>query len=339
MNLEAGPLFDKIVVGDRVAIGKAMTLVESERPQDRAAAMDLLAQCEKQVQKTPPTLRLAISGAPGAGKSTLIESLGLRAIAQGHKVGVITVDPSSTLSHGSILGDKSRMTGLSTSPHAFIRSSPAGQVLGGLGRRSLELITVLEAAGFNLILVETVGVGQSEHMAWQLTDGFILVVQPGAGDELQGIKRGITELADIVIINKADGALKELARLTQSHYTNALHYFSSVRENWTPQTFSCSALEGSGIDEILEGIRSYRNTLMHAGQWHTERNKQKLAWLDWSLGISAHELLINHPIIRKKMESAIRDVTQSDAPLYKTAYQIESAMAALIQSPNPNPEI
>ena len=339
MNLETGPLFDRIIQGDRVALGRAMTLVESERSEDRDTAIDLLALCEEKVRGMSPSLRLTISGAPGAGKSTLIETLGLRAIEKGHKVGVITVDPSSSLSHGSILGDKSRMTGLSTSNDAFIRSSPAGHVRGGLGRRSLELMTLLETAGFNLILVETVGVGQSEHTAWQLTDGFILVVQPGAGDELQGIKRGITELADLVIINKADGDLKELARVTRSHYTNALHYFSGIREGWTPATYTCSALEGTGLDKVLEGIHDYQRNLMQSGRWSAERNKQKLAWLHWSLGMTAHELFMNHPVIRNKMERAIHDVSETVAPLYKTAYQIESAMAALIQSQGSHSEI
>ena len=254
-------LFQKITGGDRVALGLALTLVESELRADRKNAVELLDLCEKNNALNDRSIRFAVSGAPGVGKSTLIETLGNKAINEGYKVGVITVDPTSSVSSGSILGDKSRMQTLSLSSSAFVRPSPAGSLLGGIGRRSKEMMTLLVAAGYDLIFLETVGVGQSEHIAWQLTDGFILIIQPGSGDELQGIKRGITELADIIVINKADSNLKEASAITRSHYQNAIHYFYPLRQGWQPKVLTCSAKEGTGIDEFWGRIVPNSNLL------------------------------------------------------------------------------
>ncbi|MEO5905620.1 MAG: methylmalonyl Co-A mutase-associated GTPase MeaB, partial [Saprospiraceae bacterium] len=240
VNQESAGLFHKIIQGDRVSLARAMTLVESSREEDREVAVGLLEQAESMRSEIDSSIRLTISGAPGVGKSTLIERIGLKAIREGHKVGVLTIDPSSHISQGSILGDKSRMHQLSISESAFVRPSPAGTLLGGLGRRTKEMMTLLAAAGFDLIFVETVGVGQSEHTAWQLTDGFLLVIQPGSGDELQGIKRGITELADIIVVNKSDSNLKESAAISRSHYQNAIHYMTPIRKGWNPKVLTCS---------------------------------------------------------------------------------------------------
>lgn len=319
-------LYHQITKGDRVALGRAMTLVESERPIDRAAAVELLERCESQNPFPGHSIRFAISGAPGAGKSTLIEALGMEAIQRGHKVGVITVDPSSLISRGSILGDKSRMSGLSTQVNAFVRSSPAGSVLGGMGRRSLELMTLLETVGYDLILVETVGVGQSEHMAWQFTDGFVLVVQPGAGDELQGIKRGITELADIVVVNKADGPMAELARLAKSYYQNAMHFFPSLRPGWTQKTVTCSALEKHGIREVMDVLEAFREIRMHSGMAAHERRRQKDAWLQWTLEVTAHTMLFQHPEIRHKLAVAHQAIEEESVSVFRSAFEIETAM-------------
>lgn len=329
-------LFEKLIKGDRVALGQAMTLVESERDEDRKKGIDLLELCEKKLQAHDPSIRLAISGSPGVGKSTLIEAIGLKAVDQGRKVGVITIDPSSSLSHGSILGDKSRMAGLSTSPSAFIRSSPAGSVLGGMGRRSHEMITLLAAVGYDLILIETVGVGQSEHTSWQFTDGFILIVQPGGGDELQGIKRGITELADIVIVNKADGELKGLAMQTRNQYQTALHYFSPLREGWEPKIVTCSALEGSGIDEVLDLIRLYHSIRLKNANLEIERKRQKTSWLSWSLEITSKQLLMNHPMVRHSLAEAFAEIENDNLSIFKSAFEIENMIKALIHSTNPN---
>ncbi len=330
MDQATSLLLEKMLQGDRIALGKAMTLVESDRVSDRDSAIQLLASCERRLRENDPSIRFAISGAPGVGKSTFIEALGLKAISQGHKVGVMTIDPTSSISHGSILGDKSRMTGLATSSSAFVRSSPAGTVLGGMGRRSHEVMTLLAAAGYDIIFIETVGVGQSEHTAWQFTDGFILVVQPGGGDELQGIKRGITELADIVIVNKADGPLTDLARLAKTQYQNAMHYFSSLRTNWTPKTLTCSALTGHGIGEVLATLQSYREAFTASTSLLEERKKQKAFWLNWTLGITANQLMINHPVIKDRMHAALQEIQNDQSLVFQTAFDIENLMRSII---------
>jgi LAO/AO transport system kinase len=198
------------------------------------------------------------------------------------------------------------------------------------------MITLLAAVGYDLILVETVGVGQSEHTSWQFTDGFILVVQPGAGDELQGIKRGITELADIVIVNKADGAMSELARLAKTQYQNALHFFSPLRTGWEPKIVTCSALEGQGIDDVLRIIRLYRDIRLQNTSLEEERKKQKTSWLTWSLGITANQLLMNHPVIQANLKDATEKMKIGDISIFKTAYAIENQMKTLIHSSNAN---
>lgn len=332
MDQKTDILYEKIVSGDRIALGKAMTLVESERAEDRLIAIELVAKCELQLLEKDPSLRLAISGAPGVGKSTLIEALGLEAISKGHKVGVMTIDPTSSISHGSILGDKSRMAQLSVSPSAFVRSSPAGSVLGGMGRRSYEVLTLLAAAGYDLILLETVGVGQSEHTVREITDGFLLVVQPGGGDELQGIKRGITELADIVIVNKADGQMADLAKLAKSQYQSALHYFSPLREGWNNKIVSCSALEQKGIEEVYHTIRSFQEII--TDNLPAQRKQQKAFWLNWTLGITAHQLLINQPIVKKKLAEALTSLNEKNGAAVTAAHDIEETMKALIYSSN-----
>lgn len=330
MAKDISTFFSRILKGDRVALGQAMTLVESERHADRVEAIQLLELCHQQLSSRDKTIRMAISGAPGVGKSTLIEALGLKAIAHGHKVGVITIDPTSNVSHGSILGDKLRMPGLSVSPHAFVRSSAAGTVLGGIGRRSYELMTILEAVGFDIILLETVGVGQSEHIAWRLTDGFVLVLQPGGGDELQGIKRGITELADIVIINKSDGSLRDSASISKSHFQNAIHYMAPLRNNWEAKVLKCSALEGEGIDELWDVLRLYMDTRWNASQKEIERNRQNHFWISWSIGITANQLLVNHPSVQQKLRSRLAENDKRIIPIFKAEYEIEEMMKELI---------
>lgn len=333
---EISNLFLQIERGERTALGKAMTLVESELPSDREKAVHLLMRCEEKLKHTDPSIRLTISGAPGVGKSSLIEAIGTKAVAEDYRVGVITVDPSSAISHGSILGDKSRMPTLSATPAAFIRPSPAGTLLGGIGRRSRELMTLLAAAGYNFIFLETVGVGQSEHIAWQLTDGFILVVQPGAGDELQGIKRGITELADIILINKADGDLAKAAALTKSHYQSAAHYFTPQRKGWETKVLTCSTLEGKGIEEFWQVLRSYRNLRLHGEEHLRDRKRQDKFWLSWTLEITARNLLLEHPLVNQKLQEGLLKLDQDVSQLYQTEFEIESSMRQLMRLSNEN---
>ncbi len=233
--------------GDRRALGRAITLVESTRAEDEESAAGLL---ESLAQVTPARRRIGISGAPGVGKSTFIEAFGLKALDEGWRVAVITIDPSSMRSGGSILGDRTRMERLSRHPLAFIRSSPSRGTLGGVARRTRDVIRLVEAAGHDLVIVETVGVGQSEVTAAAMTDMFVVLLAPGAGDGLQGVKRGIMELADLVIVNKADGDLAGMARHMVTDFRQALSLMRPGRSFWTTRVMSCSALTGDGLDDV-----------------------------------------------------------------------------------------
>lgn len=332
MSRDTGALFNKMINGDRIVLGQVMTLVESHLAEDRSDAMDVLLRCERKLESNDSSYRFAISGSPGAGKSTFIEALGMRAIQAGQKVGVLTIDPSSSLSHGSILGDKARMTNLSTTDNAFIRSTSAGDVLGGMGRRSMELMTLLAASGYDLILLETVGVGQSEHTTWQFTDGFVLIIQPGAGDELQGIKRGITELADIVVVNKADRDLVQLAKVAKAQYQTALHFFSSTRAGWMPKIITCSALDNTGIDDAWEALRLYMAYLDQQLTKKEDRIRQKLNWLDWSIRLTAQELMTRHPLIRQKMEAGQQQIQSEPTSAFRIEFEIEKLMTDIFHS-------
>ena len=244
-------LIDAVLSGERRALARAITLIESTRSDHHVEANRLL---EALMPHTGNSIRVGISGAPGVGKSTFIEALGNHVIDQGHKVAVLTVDPSSAISGGSILGDKTRMETLARRPEAYVRPSPSGNTLGGVTRRSRETLLLCEAAGFDVIFVETVGVGQSETRVAEMTDMFVLLLQPGAGDELQGIKRGIMELADLVLINKADGPLKRIAEESSVEFRNALRLLRPRIEGWKVPVQTCSSLERDGIDEAWKAV-------------------------------------------------------------------------------------
>ena len=275
---DTGDLSERVCAGDRRALGRAITLIESQRPDDRPQAEQLL---EALLPHRVESIRIGISGVPGVGKSTFIEAFGTHAIEQGHRVAVLAVDPSSTLSGGSILGDKTRMETLGRSPDAFIRPSPAGATLGGVTRYTREAISVCEAAGYDVVIVETVGVGQSETAVKEMTDLFLLLLSPSGGDELQGMKKGIVELADIVLVNKADGAFETAARHTVSDYRNAIHLRRPASPNWQVPVESCSALTGAGIDKAWEQVMAYRTALGASGEITARREDQSKAWL-WS---------------------------------------------------------
>jgi len=248
----------QLVDGDRRALARAITLVESTRADHRAEAEALLADVLPHVGGA---VRVGISGAPGAGKSTFIEALGTHLVEKEHRVAVLAVDPSSTRSGGSILGDKTRMEQLTRSPLAFVRPSPTGGTLGGVARRTREALLLCEAAGFDVVLVETVGVGQSEVKVAAMVDLFLVLVAPGGGDELQGLKRGIMELADLVVVNKADGELASTAAHTAADYAAALHLVRPRIPSWTPQVLTCSALTGAGIPEVWDAVTAFRDAV------------------------------------------------------------------------------
>ena len=264
-----------ILEGDRVVLAKAITLIESTLPQDQDHADQLL---DTLIPHTGNSLRIGITGAPGVGKSTFIESFGKTLIDSGKKVAVLTIDPTSQVTGGSILGDKTRMQDLSKDPGAFIRPSPSGHTLGGVAAHTRETILLCEAAGFEVIIVETVGTGQSEIAIKSMVDFFLLLMQPGAGDELQGIKKGIVEMADAIAITKADGDNIKSAKATQADFQHALHILQPQPSGWIPTVVTCSALNFTGLKEILAKIEAFKKQLSDSGHFESNRQKQHTAW-------------------------------------------------------------
>ncbi|MDH3789682.1 MAG: methylmalonyl Co-A mutase-associated GTPase MeaB [Xanthomonadales bacterium] len=300
-------LADLIRKGDRRALAQAITLIESTRSDHRVEASVLL---ESLIPYAGRSIRLGISGVPGVGKSTFIEALGNHVIDQGHRVAVLTVDPSSAISGGSILGDKTRMELLSRRPEAYIRPSPSGNTLGGVTRRSREALLLCEAAGFDVIIVETVGVGQSETRVADMTDTFMLLLLPGGGDELQGIKRGIMELADLILINKADDDLQSLAGRSAAEYRAALRLLHPRSADWKVEVQTCSARDGTGIGEAWESVLRHRQVLESTGEFERRRAAQARGWM-WS---EVHDSLITalqgDPEVRQRipeLEAAASD--------------------------------
>ena len=264
-----------ILEEDRTGLSKAITLVESMLTRDREEAEQLL---NKILPYTGASVRIGITGVPGVGKSTFIESFGSILIEQGHKVAILAIDPSSIQSKGSILGDKTRMETLATNPNAFIRPSPTGGTLGGVASRTREAILLCEAAGYDVIIIETVGVGQSEIAVKQMTDFFLLLMLAGAGDELQGIKRGIMEMADLVAINKVDGNNRQAASLARATYANALHLMPMGESKWQTNVVTCSAIKREGLNEIWNIIQKFQKLLKTNGFWDKNRNQQQQHW-------------------------------------------------------------
>lgn len=289
-DYEAGVLAPDRVAPDRAVLGRAITLIESDRADHQEEAQALLARL---LPRTGGALRLGITGAPGVGKSTLIEKLGMQLVARGHRVAVLAVDPTSTVSGGSILGDKTRMTELARSDQAFVRPSPSGGWLGGVARKTRETILLCEAAGFDVVVVETVGVGQSETMVAEMVDCVVLLLLPGAGDELQGIKRGILELIDLVAINKADGENLIAARRTRAQYEAALRYVRPASAGWQPPVMTVSSVEGTGLDELWAKIEAHRQTMGESGERETRRRAQLLRWM--------------HDLVEQELRRGFRD--------------------------------
>jgi len=265
-----------VVAGERRALAQAITLIESTRADDRARAEALL---EGLMPHAGKAIRLGISGAPGVGKSTFVEAFGLHLIAHGHRVAVLAVDPTSPRSGGSILGDKTRMEELARDEKSFIRPSPSGGTLGGVARRTREAMLACEAAGFDVIVVETVGVGQSEIAVAGMVDMFLLLLAPGGGDELQGIKRGIVEIADAIVVTKRDGELANAASQMAAHYRAALHLLRPPIPGWEVPVLTCSALKGVGIETVWESVTKHRRMLEESGALAARRSAQAESWL------------------------------------------------------------
>jgi LAO/AO transport system kinase len=289
-------LAGRILAGDRRALARAITLIESGRAEHQEQAEELL---RRLLPATGKAVRLGISGTPGAGKSTFIEAFGAHLIEHGHQLAVLAVDPSSRRSGGSILGDKTRMQRLAQAPEAFIRPSPAGATLGGVTRRTREAGLACEAAGFDVVLIETVGVGQGESAVADMVDSFLLLLAPGGGDELQGIKRGIVELADLVLINKADGELRAAARRAQADYQAALQLLRPGASGWAPEVLTCSALEGTGIAEVWQAVTHHRRALEAGEGIAARRRRQSRSWLWAEVQAGLIEALRRDPATRE----------------------------------------
>jgi LAO/AO transport system kinase len=268
---DVGDLFEGIRNKDRSRLSQAITLLESSRPEHQSTARQLIERC---LPHTGQSIRIGITGVPGVGKSTFIEAFGSYLTSTGHKVAVLAIDPSSQRSKGSILGDKTRMERLAADPSAFIRPSPSSGELGGVARKTRETIALCEAAGYDIIIVETVGVGQSETAVHGMVDFFLLLMLAGAGDELQGIKRGIMELCDAIVINKADGDNRMRADLACREYANALHLFPPAPSGWVPRSTTCSSTEEQGIPEIWRMIEEYRQFSQSNGYFSANRQRQ-----------------------------------------------------------------
>ena len=296
-----------VLKGDRMKLSRAITMVESNAPKHFAMAQDIVQQL---LPHTGKAVRIGITGVPGAGKSTIIEALGCLLCQQGHKVAVLAVDPSSSVTGGAILGDKTRMEQLSREKNAFIRPSPAGGTLGGVSRKSRETMLLCEAAGYDVILVETVGVGQSETTVRSMVDFFLVVVLTGAGDDLQGVKKGVIELADAILVNKADGDNKTKALVTRADYEQILHYLRPATEGWTTKAYTCSAYTGEGIPEIWDVAMEYINQMKGTGQLESRRQQQNLTWVREMTDDYFRNLIYKNPAIaepREAIESRVLD--------------------------------
>jgi LAO/AO transport system kinase len=311
-SLDSRALAAAIRAGDRATLARAITLVESTRADHRATAHRLV---QELLPATGNAIRVGITGAPGAGKSTTIDALGSYLTGQGHKVAVLAVDPSSSRTGGSILGDKTRMARLSLDPDAFIRPSPSSGTLGGVAAKTRETMLLCEAAGYDVVIVETVGVGQSETAVADMTDFFLVLMVAGTGDELQGIKKGIVELADMIAVNKADGDNIARANVAAADFRSALHILSPRSPNWMVPVITYSALTGGGIDTLWGHVTDYRNKMTASGELTARRRDQQVKWM-WTM-------------LEERLTARLR----SDAAVRAKVRQAESAVAAGTLSP------
>lgn len=343
-NLRRVPLRKKMSVeeyvegvkkGDRMILAKAITLIESNAPRDFDKAQRVL---QALLPRAGHSLRIGITGVPGAGKSTFIEAFGQLLCRQGYKVAVLAVDPTSSITGGSILGDKTRMQKLSREPNCFIRPSPSGGTLGGVARKSRETMMLCEAAGCDVILVETVGVGQSETTVRSMVDFFMLVVLTGAGDDLQGIKKGIMELADAIVVNKADGDNLERAKVTQGEYERMVEFIRPATEGWKTHAYRCSALKKTGLLELWAVMREFEKVTKQSGAFENRRQRQIIAWVKTMIDEHLHNLFYEDPVIKGRLPevraavlAGVVSPSQAVAELIKT-FDIDRAAARHLDS-------
>jgi LAO/AO transport system kinase len=311
-----------VLSGDRTRLGQAITLVESNSRAHFEQAREVVKEL---LPKTGNSIRIGITGVPGAGKSTFIEALGNRLIEDGHRVAVTAVDPSSTLTGGSIMGDKTRMETLAANERAFIRPSPSGGALGGVARKTRETILLFEAAGYDIILVETIGVGQSEIAVRSLVDFFLLTLVPGAGDELQGLKKGVVELADAILINKADGDNVKAAERAQREYENALHYLTPTSNTWTAHAYTASSTTGDGIAEIWDVISGFTHAQNDSGELAERRKLQARDWVHDLVQESLTRAFARHPDVKKIMTEQEDLVMEGRLPATSAALELLKA--------------
>jgi LAO/AO transport system kinase len=305
--------------GDRAALGRAITLVESRNPTHQKMAQEMLLQL---LPDSGRAHRVGITGVPGVGKSTFIEALGGMLTARGHKVAVLAVDPSSTRSGGSILGDKTRMERLATDPNAFIRPSPSGGRLGGVNRATRETMVVCEAAGFDVILVETVGAGQNETVVADMVDIFLVLMLAGAGDELQGIKKGVLELADIIAINKVDSLGVQATHQAVHQYKNAVHILQPPSPNWAVPVLTCSGLSGKGLEDLWARVEDHRETLTKSGEITEKRRRQRVNWM-WSMVEDrVLDAVRSHPGVKGRLPDLLRGVDDGSMTVTLAAVEI-----------------
>ncbi len=302
---------DGVLSGDRVLLARAITLIESNASAHQEVAQEVLTGL---LDRRCESVRVGITGVPGAGKSTFIEALGTLLTSRGHQVAVTAVDPSSSLTGGSILGDKTRMEKLAADPGAFIRPSPTGGTLGGVARKTRETIMLFEAAGFDVILVETVGVGQSEVQVRSMVDFFLLVLLAGAGDELQGIKKGVVEIADAILVNKADGQGLAAAKRARSEFERVLHYLRPATEGWTTGAFNCSAATGEGVPEMWAVVEKFASLTRKSGMFARRRAGQEQAWVRSLVQEGLEDLFRSHPGVSAQLADLEEKVSLGELP-------------------------
>lgn len=318
-RLTTSAYIEGVLAGDRLVLSRAITLIESTRPDDTQQAQEVL---QAVLAKAGKSIRIGVTGVPGVGKSTFLEAFGKYVTDAGYKIAVLTIDPSSQRTRGSILGDKTRMEELSRNPNAFIRPSASGTALGGVNNRTREVMLLCEAAGYEVIFIETVGVGQSETLVHGMVDFFLLLMLAGAGDELQGIKKGIMEMADAVVINKADGDNIKAAKRAGAEYKNALHLFPVGDSGWIPEVKTCSSLKGAGLEAIWEMIQRHQRQLSANGFLAENRKRQNVKWMKERIAAMLEDQFYESPMVQQEFPELIEKVEAGDMPAPNAAHRL-----------------